>query len=190
MTSDHPEQPGGSLPAEAESPRSTEPAPAAAAAGGPTLGAPLPPEPRTDPHGFEHRPPVTIDMPAPSFEETRVTEAVVHKRRIKRQIQRARAQAYVIVHRAGVAPARVPMERDHLVFGRDPAECDIVLDGGVVSRSHARIDRSQDGYYTLQDCKSRNGTYVEGVPIRRRNLLDGDTFEVGEHLIEFHLGES
>jgi pSer/pThr/pTyr-binding forkhead associated (FHA) protein len=153
----------------------------------PTLEAP-PGGPQ--PGAFEHQPPVTIDLPAPSFEETRVTEAMSRKQRLKRQLQRVRSHAYVVVYRAGVAPARIAMERAQLVFGRDPAECDIVLDGPAVSRTHARIERSPEGYFTLQDCKSRNGTYFDGTPIRRMNLVDGDRFEVGEHTIEFHVEEA
>lgn len=137
------------------------------------------------PPGLPTRPP----KPAFSegFEATRIGEPLVVQERKKRRRGRAQRKAYVVVHRQGEAPARVNMERSVLCFGRNPAECDIVLEGTKVSRRHTIIERDERGYYTLKDCKSRNGTLVDGQPITSMNLVDGDSFEVGEHHIEFHL---
>lgn len=126
--------------------------------------------------------------PAP-LDETLATEAVVDRRRLQRRVHRSRRRGYVVVHRAGAGPARVEMDRPVLSFGRDADECDIVLEGAGVSRRHALIERSKSGYFTLVDCKSRNGTFVDGQPVTTMNLVDGDTFEIGEHRIAFHIKE-
>lgn len=45
---------------------------------------------------------------------------------------------------------------------------DLVLDYSYVSRSHARLERTRDGYL-LTDCGSMNGTYVNGPGSERRS---------------------
>ncbi|MBN2360053.1 MAG: FHA domain-containing protein [Deltaproteobacteria bacterium] len=133
--------------------------------------------------GFDS-PPVTAEMPP--LDETRATEVQSKQRRGKRRRQRIRRSAHVVVRRADGPPVKIAMERPQLSFGRDPAECDIVLEGTNVSRRHAVIDRDDEGYFTLRDCKSRNGTFVDGIAVETMNLVDGDVFEIGEHRIEFH----
>lgn len=127
----------------------------------------------------------TVEMDRPPVEETRVTKDTAERRRQARLRRRKKQRAHVLVRRAGEPPAEVPIDRAVLTFGRDPSECDIVLNGPAVSRMHARIERDERGYYTLLDCKSRNGTYVNSLPIRTMNLYSGDVFEIGEHSIEF-----
>ena len=61
------------------------------------------------------------------------------------------------------------LEKEATVLGRHP-ECDIVLDSGAVSRQHARITAAGDEFY-VEDMQSRNGTLVNGRPIRRRQRL-------------------
>ena len=57
--------------------------------------------------------------------------------------------------------------------GRYP-DCEIFLDHAGVSREHARITLDKNGYY-LEDLKSRNGTFHNGVPVTQPVLLhEGD----------------
>ena len=62
-----------------------------------------------------------------------------------------------------------PLEKDSAILGRHP-ECDLVLDSGAVSRQHARIIQVEGKAY-IEDLHSRNGTYVNGKPVRQRQLL-------------------
>jgi len=129
---------------------------------------------------------VTGEFGVDPLDETRATEALADRRRLQRRARRSKLKGYVVVRRAGAPPARVAMDRPILSFGRDADECDIVLEGTGISRRHALIERDVAGYFMLMDCKSRNGTFVDGQPVTTMNLLDGDVFEIGEHRIEFH----
>jgi len=66
------------------------------------------------------------------------------------------------------------------VFGRD-AGCDIVLDDSGCSRRHARLSVAGDvRHISLEDLKSKNGTFVNGRPIRQRiDLASGDRIQLG-----------
>src|SRR5438067_10401942 len=57
-------------------------------------------------------------------------------------------------------------------------EADIPIDGPDVSRAHARISWS-DGRFVLEDLGSRNGTQVNGVPVRQHVLAVGDRIQIG-----------
>ncbi|TSC31955.1 FHA domain-containing protein [Corallococcus sp. Z5C101001] len=48
-----------------------------------------------------------------------------------------------------------------------------------LSRQHARIE-SADGRFIVTDLQSKNGTFVNGVQIRRKELRPGDTLTLGE----------
>jgi len=71
-----------------------------------------------------------------------------------------------------------------LVFGRD-AGCGVVLTGHEVSRRHAEIQASAEGY-VLMDL-SVNGTYVNGTRIGRRHLLGrADVIRIGHEEFRFY----
>ena len=61
------------------------------------------------------------------------------------------------------------------VIGTDPNSCDIVFHDTSVSRQHARITISQDDKLTIEDLKSRNGTLVDGEPLKSKRSLDTNT---------------
>jgi pSer/pThr/pTyr-binding forkhead associated (FHA) protein len=63
----------------------------------------------------------------------------------------------------------------------------LVLDGdGMVSKSHARIERERDGRFTIYDLGSMNGVIVNGVTIdSNRTLADGDEILIGSTKLVF-----
>src|SRR3990172_12270718 len=73
--------------------------------------------------------------------------------------------------------ARWILDRRVMVIGRSP-ECDLVIPDRQVSRRHARLRRTEEGYL-LEDLKSKNGTFVNGAPVEEPVLLqDGDVVQV------------
>ncbi len=98
--------------------------------------------------------------------------------RIAKRRRRALAGS-VTMKRAKQPPVDVPLDRTQTVIGRDP-KCDIVLEDEGVSRRHARIARSEWGYFELVDLGSKNGILVDGEPVARMTLQDGDAFTVGD----------
>jgi ABC-type multidrug transport system ATPase subunit len=71
----------------------------------------------------------------------------------------------------------IPLERDVLTLGRDPAS-DLVIDDSVVSRHHAELRRAGMGYEVI-DMGSANGLTIGGEPIRTKALVDGDVLWIG-----------
>ena len=63
--------------------------------------------------------------------------------------------------------------------------CDIVVDDEKVSRKHAAIIIAREGVYAAQDLASRNGTFVNGVRLTRRNIEHNDLIRVGNTTFRF-----
>lgn len=61
------------------------------------------------------------------------------------------------------------------VIGTDPNSCDIVLHDTSVSRQHAKISVNEDDTITLEDLKSRNGTFVDGKPLTGKQTIPTNT---------------
>ena len=71
-----------------------------------------------------------------------------------------------------------------VVFGRDPS-CDIVVGSTDVSRRHASLSPSPEGYL-LRDT-STNGVLVNGEPASSPSLLGkGDVLTIGDEQFRFH----
>jgi pSer/pThr/pTyr-binding forkhead associated (FHA) protein len=67
------------------------------------------------------------------------------------------------------------------VFGR-LVGCEVVLDDAGVSREHAELE-SIRGVVWVRDLGSRNGTWVNGEPVERRQLRPGDRIGIGPDVI-------
>ncbi len=75
-----------------------------------------------------------------------------------------------------------------MVIGRD-RDCDLVLDHVLISRQHARIERTNDSYL-LTDLDSANGTFVNGQRIEGSTALhDNDRIQVGPFILQMQAGE-
>ena len=74
-----------------------------------------------------------------------------------------------------------PLNAILITLGRDPL-ADIVISDPEVSRQHARLMETEDGY-ELQDLGSTNGTFVNGVQIGMGDktiVRAGDQLRVGD----------
>lgn len=69
-------------------------------------------------------------------------------------------------------------------IGRYPNN-DLVLDHPTVSAYHAEIALRPDGRHELMDRESRNGTRINGTPIRSAVLRDGDQITLGAITIHY-----
>src|SRR5947199_5807332 len=64
-------------------------------------------------------------------------------------------------------------------------QCDIFLEDLAVSRLHATIRQLPDGRYELEEHRSATGTFVNGMPITRYQLLEGDVVQIGSSKLAF-----
>lgn len=79
---------------------------------------------------------------------------------------------------------------DEFTLGRHPDNAGCVDDQGI-SRYHAKITCSNNTNYAIEDLKSSNGTYVNGVPVQRSVLHNGDTLQLGPRVsFRFSLASS
>jgi len=86
--------------------------------------------------------------------------------------------AVLIVRSGAQAGDRFALEGDVTRLGRHP-DSEIMLDDITVSRRHASIDRTAEGY-VVSDAGSLNGTYVNQERIERAVLHHGDELQVGK----------
>ena len=80
-----------------------------------------------------------------------------------------------------------PMSFDlqpEVTIGRS-RDCDIFLEDLAVSRLHATIRQLPDGSYELEDHRSATGTFVNGRPITRYRLNEGDIVQIGSSRLTF-----
>jgi diguanylate cyclase (GGDEF)-like protein len=82
--------------------------------------------------------------------------------------------------------ARYSLSEVPMVLGRGN-DCEIKINDHSVSRRHARIQPSADGYYAV-DLQSTNGTFVNDVPASICKLKDGDYLRVGNCIYRFLAG--
>ena len=79
----------------------------------------------------------------------------------------------------GTQPGQITILGDSVVIGRDEAACDVVLDSDLASRRHARVMTDTEGHAYLTDLGSSNGTFVNGEPVTRVRLVEGDRVGFG-----------
>ena len=95
----------------------------------------------------------------------------------------------MIVSIDGVVIKEVQLTKDRTTLGRRPYN-DIVIDNLAVSGEHA-VMQMQGADVFLEDLNSTNGTYVNGKAIKKQQLQNGDTVEIGKYKIKFvHDGAS
>ena len=73
-----------------------------------------------------------------------------------------------------------------LVLGRGE-DCEIRISDHSVSRRHARIESSGEGFYAI-DLQSTNGTFINDMPSAMATLKDGDYLRIGNCIYRFLAG--
>ncbi len=65
-----------------------------------------------------------------------------------------------------------------MTIGRS-RECDIFLEDLAVSRHHATIQELAQRQYEIVDNRSATGTFINGRPVQRHTLQEGDVIQIG-----------
>src|SRR5262245_245896 len=74
--------------------------------------------------------------------------------------------------------AILPLIADRVSIGRSRSN-QVCLASNSVSREHCLIEREADRF-SLTDLDSRNGTFVNGIPVKKRALEHGDQVRIGD----------
>ena len=77
----------------------------------------------------------------------------------------------------------VQLTKDKTTLGRRPYN-DIVIDNLAVSGEHAVLQMN-GGDVVLEDLNSTNGTYLNGKTVKKQQLQNGDSIEIGKYKIKF-----
>jgi pSer/pThr/pTyr-binding forkhead associated (FHA) protein len=89
----------------------------------------------------------------------------------------------MIVSIDGVVIKEVQLTKDRTTLGRRPYN-DIVIDNLAVSGEHAVIQLAGNDV-TLEDLNSTNGTYINGKAVKKQQLNNNDTIEIGKYKIKY-----
>ena len=92
----------------------------------------------------------------------------------------------LVVRRGPNAGSTFALEGDETTIGRHP-DSDIFLDDVTVSRRHALIRRTVDGY-EVSDVGSLNGTYVDREAVETAKLRDMHELQIGRFVLTFVIG--
>lgn len=87
----------------------------------------------------------------------------------------------------GLVLKEVVLSKERTTIGRKPHN-DLVIDNLAVSGEHAVIVTILNDSF-LEDLGSTNGTFVNGQPVKKHFLQNGDVIELGKYKLRF-LGES
>jgi hypothetical protein len=88
-----------------------------------------------------------------------------------------REVAMLLVHEGHSPKTQWPLVKPVMIVGRE-ADSDIQVDDRQVSRRHAEIAQTQEGY-TIRDLGSKNGTFLNGEPVSQKPRLIRNGDEVG-----------
>jgi len=84
---------------------------------------------------------------------------------------------------------RIEISKDRFVIGRGSRSTDLTIKDSAISRQHAMVEwvghGPDAGRYFLVDLGSTNGVVFQGERFDRRELQEGDRFEISGHWISF-----
>ena len=97
--------------------------------------------------------------------------------------------AWLVMRKGPLAGKQFVLFKDTTTLGSSPkAEIYLFKDDSIEPR-HAII-YNRGGRFELEDVNTPDGTYVNGIPIKRQMLQNGDQIVMGKTVLEFSLKES
>lgn len=91
--------------------------------------------------------------------------------------------AKLVVITSGGHVEQVELQQASITVGRAD-QSDIVIRGPLVSRTHAMVSLVH-GTYSVRDLDSSNGTFVNGLKVRRQMLRHEDVIRIGDYELRF-----
>lgn len=91
--------------------------------------------------------------------------------------------AKIILMADGAILQEMTLSKERITIGRRPSN-DIVIDNLAISGQHAAIITILDDSF-LEDLGSTNGTLVNGQPVKKHFLQNGDVIELAKYRIKY-----
>ena len=95
--------------------------------------------------------------------------------------------AKLILSMDGLVLKEVALNKERMTIGRR-ASNDVQIENLAISGEHAAVVTILDDSF-LEDLNSTNGTLVNGQPIRKHFLKDGDVIEMGKYKLKYVVGQ-
>ncbi|MBL9161779.1 MAG: FHA domain-containing protein [Planctomycetaceae bacterium] len=97
--------------------------------------------------------------------------------------------AWLLMRKGPLAGKQFIMFKDTTVLGSSPKADIYLFKDDAIEPRHALIT-NRGGRFEIEDCNTPDGTYVNGIPITRIVLSDGDKIILGKTVLEFSVKES
>lgn len=91
--------------------------------------------------------------------------------------------AKLILSMDGLVLKEIPLNKERMTLGRKPVN-DIQIDNLAISGEHAAVVTILNDSF-LEDLNSTNGTLVNGQPIKKHFLKNGDVIELGKYKLKY-----
>ena len=91
--------------------------------------------------------------------------------------------AKLILSMDGLVLKEIPLGKERMSIGRRPSN-DIQIDNLAISGEHAAVVTILNDSF-LEDLNSTNGTLVNGQPIKKHFLKNGDVVELGKYKLKY-----
>jgi predicted component of type VI protein secretion system len=99
------------------------------------------------------------------------------------QLRTKKAMAKLILSMDGLVLKEIPLRKERMSIGRK-AHNDIQIDNMAISGEHAAVVTILNDSF-LEDLNSTNGTLVNGQPVKKHFLKDGDVIELGKYKMKY-----
>jgi hypothetical protein len=97
--------------------------------------------------------------------------------------------AWLHMRKGPLAGKQFVLFKDTTVLGSSPKADVYLFKDDAIEPKHAIIT-NRGGRFEIEDCKTPDGTYVNGLPISSRLLTDGDQIVMGKTVLEFSVKEA
>jgi hypothetical protein len=97
--------------------------------------------------------------------------------------------AWLLMRAGPLAGKQFILYRSPTVLGSSPKADVYLFKDGAIEPRHALI-HNRGGRFEIEDCKTPDGTYVNGLPVEKHVLHSGDQIVLGKTVLEFSLKET
>jgi hypothetical protein len=97
--------------------------------------------------------------------------------------------AWLMMRKGPLAGKQFILFKDTTVLGSSPKADIYLFKDDAIEPRHAQIV-NRGGRFEIEDCKTPDGTYVNGIPVSSHVLSDGDQIVLGKTVLEFSLTEA